>query len=96
MRYGLSRFDLEPEDQRRRKAAAAAVLQRIDKREREKEIAGVDDGSAEYDERFRRPRKEDLVLNQYEQTIATEVVAPDDIAVKFNGRRPSTGDFHSY
>jgi hypothetical protein len=30
-------------------------------------------------------RKEKLVLNSYEQTILTEVVAPEDIHVSFNG-----------
>jgi hypothetical protein len=33
----------------------------------------------------RRFRIEDLALNQYEQTIATEVIAPEDIRVSFNG-----------
>ena len=80
----MSKFELEPEDTKRRKAAAAAVLQRIDERERKREKA--DDDSTEYGDGARRPRKEDLVLNQYEQTIASEVVAPEDIAVKFDGK----------
>ena len=33
--------------------------------------------------RERRPRKVDLVLNQYEQAIAMDVVAPNDIPVSF-------------
>jgi hypothetical protein len=28
---------------------------------------------------------EDLALSQYEHTIATEVIAPEDIRVSFNG-----------
>ena len=32
-----------------------------------------------------RPRKEHLVLNQYEQRVAMDVVAPEDIPVKFDG-----------
>jgi hypothetical protein len=31
-------------------------------------------------------RKEDLVLNQYENQIAMEVVAPEDIPVGFEGK----------
>ena len=38
------------------------------------------------DGRGRRPRKEDLELNQYEQMIAMDVVAPEDIAVMFDGK----------
>lgn len=34
----------------------------------------------------RRKAKEDLVLDQYENQIALEVVAPDDIPVGFDGR----------
>lgn len=34
----------------------------------------------------RRPRKEDLVLDQYENQIAMEVVAPEDIPVGFDGK----------
>ena len=90
VRYGLSRLDLEPDDSKRRKAAAAAVLQRIDRREREKDNG--DDGSTDFGEAPRRSRKENLVLNQYEQTIASEVVAPEDIAVSFNGRILSIKD----
>jgi hypothetical protein len=32
-----------------------------------------------------RPRLADLQLSSYEQTIAMEVVAPEDISVKFDG-----------
>jgi hypothetical protein len=32
-----------------------------------------------------RPRLQDLQLSSYEQTIAMEVVAPEDISVKFDG-----------
>lgn len=38
----------------------------------------------ESDHAQRRPRKEDLVLSPYEQKIALDVVAPDDIPVTFN------------
>ena len=65
-------------------------MQRIDRRERSQREK---EGNAEAfgqrpDDTARRPRKEDLVLNQYEQTIASEVIAPEDIAVRFDGKRP--------
>ncbi|MCJ1479446.1 hypothetical protein MMC13_008132 [Lambiella insularis] len=75
IRYVLSR--MEPEEDKKRKAGATAVLQRLDERERMKELVGGEHGPQ------RRPRKEDLVLNQYEQIIASEVIAPEDIPVTF-------------
>ena len=81
MRYALSR--LEPEDEKTRKAAAAAVMQRLDKRERDNNGPITGDGTPH------RSRKEDLVLNQYEQVIAAEVVAPEDIPVRFDGEHYS-------
>ena len=87
IRYGLSKYDVfEHEDTKKRKAAAAAIMQRIDKREKQRELEGEEHVAYNGDEQpLRRPRKEDLVLNQYEQTIASEVVAPEDIAVEFDG-----------
>ena len=82
MRYALSR--LEPEDERTRKAAAAAVMQRLDKRERDKNGPITEDGTPH------RSRKEELVLNQYEQVIASEVIAPEDIPLRFDGEQPTT------
>lgn len=61
-----------------RKAAAAAVLRRLDRKPSE-ESPHSDNG------RLRRSRKEDLVLNQYEQMIAMDVVAFEDIPVTFEG-----------
>jgi len=77
VRYAMSR--MEPEEDKKRKAGAAAVLQKLDDRERLKRLAN---GEAEP---ARRSRKEDLVLNQYEQVIASEVIAPEDISVSFDG-----------
>ena len=57
-------------------------MQRLDRRDREKE---KEDPLALDDSRPRRTHKEDLVLNQYEQIIAGEVIAPEDIAVTFEG-----------
>ena len=84
VRYALSRLDVQQgEDPEKRKAAAAAVMQRIDRREK---ASGEKDGRQD-DDTDPRPRKEDLVLNQYEQIIASEVVAPEDIAVGFEGEK---------
>lgn len=44
---------------------------------------------------MKRLRKEDLALNQYEQAIAMEVVAPEDIPVSFEGTLRSPGLFES-
>ena len=76
MNHFLSRLDTEGKEQTSRKLAAAAILRRLDPKEKDEE------GS----ERDRRPRKEDLVLTQYEQMIAMDVVAPEDIPVTFEGR----------
>lgn len=70
---------MEPEEDKKRKAGAAAVLQKLDDRERLKRLANGEVEPA------RRSRKEDLVLNQYEQVIASEVIAPEDIALSFDG-----------
>lgn len=59
-------------------SAAAAVLRRLDPK-------SEDEDTKSDDRRSRRPRKEDLVLNQYENLIALDVVAPEDIAVTFEG-----------
>ena len=76
MNHFLSRLDTEGKEQTSRKLAAAAILRRLDPQEK--------DGDT--NEKGRRPRKEDLVLTQYEQMIAMDVVAPDDIPVTFEGR----------
>ena len=76
MNHFLSRIDTEGKEQTSRKLAAAAILRRLDPQE--------EDG--ESNEKGRRPRKEDLVLTQYEQMIAMDVVAPEDIPVTFEGR----------
>ena len=81
MRYVLSRLESnEEKEQVNRKSAAAAVLRRLDPRDE-------DDRQQDAAALARRPRKEDLALNQYEQMIAMDVVAPDDIPVQFDGER---------
>lgn len=82
VRYALSRLESEGDkEQATRKSAAAAVLRRLDSKNQNEDTTS-DDG------RSRRPRKEGLVLNQYEQMIALDVVAPEDIAVTFEGEVP--------
>ena len=57
------------------------MLRRLDQSEEKR--GNTDDGTGI------RIRKEDLVLNQYEQMIATEVIAPEDIPVSFEGNSVS-------
>ena len=76
MNHFFSRLDTEGKEQTNQKLAAAAVLRRLDPKEKEDDANG----------RSRRQRKEDLVLSQYEQMIAMDVVAPEDIPVTFEGR----------
>ncbi|CAF9924854.1 MAG: hypothetical protein GOMPHAMPRED_003738 [Gomphillus americanus] len=87
VQYGLSKIDMDngAADAKKRKATAAAVMQRIDQRERRVRAENDDfeETIHESNQALLGPRKEDLVLNQYEQTIASEVVAPEDIAVGF-------------
>lgn len=79
MNHFLSRLDTEGKEQTSQKLAAAAILRRLDPKEKD----GESNGSG------RRPKKEDLVLSQYEQMIAMDVVAPEDIPVTFEGRAGS-------
>ncbi|KAL9103169.1 MAG: hypothetical protein Q9163_001774 [Psora crenata] len=73
VRYVLSRLETgEEKEQANRRSAAAAVLRRLDPRD-------GDDGNPDASPKARRARKEDLNLNQYEQLIAMDVVAPEDI-----------------
>lgn len=71
--------DPEREAHEQARIKAAANLRRLD---RVHDGDGHDDGREE-DLRKRAPRKEDLILNQYESQIAMEVVAPEDIPVGF-------------
>ena len=80
IRYAFQRID--PDGQKessKRQSAAAAVLRKLDRE------GGGEENKAG-NERNRRPRKENLVLNQYEQLVAMDVVAPEDIPVSFEGR----------
>ncbi|KAI0142780.1 P-loop containing nucleoside triphosphate hydrolase protein [Xylariaceae sp. FL1272] len=71
--------DKEKHEQARNKAKAN--LSRL-RRSRETGTAGDDDSGTGTDHRGQRI--EDLVLNEYENMVALEVVAPEDIAVGFD------------
>ena len=72
--------DKEKHEQARLKAKAN--LQRIQRRREHESGERQDDDNGDQ----RGPRVEDLVLNEYENLVALEVVAPEDIAVGFNGK----------
>ena len=79
VRYALARIEVQGEQESTNKrSAAAAVLRKLDRKT-------SNDDEKNDDGRSRRSRKEDLVLNQYEQTVAMDVVAPEDIPVTFEG-----------
>lgn len=79
VKYALSRVESEGEkEQGKMKAAAAAILRRLDSVDNDEEAQSED-------RRNRRPRKEDIVLNQWEQAVAMDIVAPEDIPVTFEG-----------
>lgn len=71
--------DPEKEQHEQARVKAAANLQRLNRREQEQ------DGTDGNGEKNSRARKEELVLDQYENQIALEVVSPEDIPVGFDG-----------
>lgn len=76
MRYALSQYQgVEEKEQASRKHAAAAVLRKLDRHDEDEDAGGTG----------RRVRKEDIQLTQYEQMVAMDVVAPEDIPVTFEG-----------
>ncbi|KKZ59323.1 hypothetical protein EMCG_05411 [[Emmonsia] crescens] len=80
VRFLLSKVEFDPDSQKHEEAKrkSAAILRRLDVPE------DSDDESPNRKRRSRRQKKEDLVLSQYEQAIAMDVVAPEDIPVSFN------------
>ncbi|OCL14318.1 AAA-domain-containing protein [Glonium stellatum] len=78
----ISRLDPEAQQKEEARQKARAASRKLDGILANKSLESSEDGS-EYDSRYRRPRKEDLVLTPYEQTIAMEVVAPEEIPVTF-------------
>jgi ATPase family AAA domain-containing protein 1 len=77
VRYLTDKINFDPESEQKEQARrkSAAILRRLDE--------PIDSDDDTQDAR-RRPRKEDLVLSQYEQAIAMDVIAPDDIPVSFD------------
>lgn len=75
-----SLVDPEKEKQEQARRQAKAHLERLSRRQRT---------SGEYDDETsgsrRGPRVEELALNEYENLIALEMVAPEDIPVGFDG-----------
>jgi ATP-dependent 26S proteasome regulatory subunit len=80
-----SLHDPEKEKQEQAKIKARANLQRL-RRLEDKKRSTRGDAQGESDDTDTRqgPRIEDLVLNDYENLIALEVVAPEDISVGFD------------
>lgn len=70
--------DPEKEQHEKARVKAAAILQRLQRSLDDPD--GEDSGG-----RPPRARKEELELDQYENRIAMEVVAPEDIPVGFTG-----------
>ncbi|KAI2269132.1 mitochondrial dynamin GTPase Msp1 [Ophidiomyces ophidiicola] len=79
VRFLLSRLELDPESQKREdaKRKSAAILRRLDREE------DSDDSSSSRKRKAHKSKKETLELTQYEQAIAMDVVAPEDISVSF-------------
>lgn len=73
--------DPEKEKQERTKNQAKAHLERLSRRQQRVDELDDESGGAR-----RGPRLEDLQLNEYENLIALEMVAPEDIPVGFDGR----------
>jgi ATPase family AAA domain-containing protein 1 len=72
--------DPEREKHEQARHQAKAHLERLNRRHRLRDEHDDDDGS------HSGPRVEELVLNEYENLIALEMVAPEDIPVGFDGR----------
>ncbi|KAL4803975.1 P-loop containing nucleoside triphosphate hydrolase protein [Aspergillus unguis] len=77
VRYLLSRLDFDPESQKKeeQRSKSAAILRRLDGEDKSSDSKSSGEST--------RPKRSELVLNQYEQAIAMDVVAPDDIPVSF-------------
>ncbi|KAJ9635935.1 mitochondrial dynamin GTPase Msp1 [Coniosporium tulheliwenetii] len=85
----LSRFDPDAPQKEEARSKADAASRKLEGILASKE--SIEDDDSEDDDRWRRPRKEDLVLTPYEQTIAMEVVAPDEIPVSFEALAHESG-----
>jgi len=84
----LARLDPDAQQKEEAKRKASAANRKLGAILSNKSRDGYDsDSDEEYERRRRgdRPRIEDLNLTAYEQTIAMEVVAPEEIPVSFDG-----------
>jgi hypothetical protein len=77
--------DPEKEQHEQAQIKAAANLRRLNRQKNDSE-SDSEDATEGGKSRSMARRKEDLVLNQYENQIAMEVVAPEDIPVGFEGK----------
>lgn len=82
----LARLDPDAQSKEEARAKSAAATRKLDAILSSKRRKSYDDYDSEDEEGSRntRPRMQDLVLNSYEQTIAMEVVAPEEIPVTFD------------
>lgn len=83
----LTRLDPEAQQKEEARAKASAATRKLDAILTSKRRGGHGDYDSDEDEtdsRHRRPRIQELNLNTYEQTIAMEVVAPEEIPVTFD------------
>jgi hypothetical protein len=85
----LARLDPEAQQKEEARAKASAANRKLDailtgKRRKSRE-RGEHDSDDEFERLSLRPRIADLNLNTYEQTIAMEVVAPEEIPISFEG-----------
>jgi SpoVK/Ycf46/Vps4 family AAA+-type ATPase len=72
-------MDPEAEKKQAAKEKSAAVLRRLD-------ASGIRNDNQNQLDGASQAKREDLILTQYEQSIAMEVVHPDEIDVSFNGK----------
>ncbi|KAF1922427.1 AAA-domain-containing protein [Didymella exigua CBS 183.55] len=82
----LARLDPDAQQKEEARAKSAAATRKLDAilSSKRRNSHGDSDSDDEADARGRRPRMQELVLNSYEQTIAMEVVAPEEIPVTFD------------
>ncbi|KAI2792222.1 Protein MSP1 [Penicillium oxalicum] len=81
IRYLLSRLEFDPEGQKKeeQRQKSAAILRRLDGGDQSDDETSRGGSS----KKGRRQRRGELTLNQYEQAVAMDVVAPEDINVSF-------------
>ncbi|CAN9108804.1 unnamed protein product [Alternaria alternata] len=82
----LTRLDPEAQQKEEARAKASAATRKLDAiltSKRRKSCGEYDSEDDDTESRPRRPRIQDLNLSTYEQTIAMEVVAPEEIPVSF-------------